>query len=70
MRISEQSDPPERVKLLSRALNSLRLDHDDQIATIVIRAGPRRTRAGLRLRLLNDRILSVATVRAPPSSPR
>lgn len=66
MRISEQSDPPERVKLLSRALNSLRLDHDDQIATIVIR---RKDLVELGLETsdsgsLNDRILSVATVRA------
>ncbi|MBX3352455.1 MAG: bifunctional oligoribonuclease/PAP phosphatase NrnA [Phycisphaeraceae bacterium] len=66
MRISEQSDPPERVKLLARALTTLRLDHDDQIATIVIR---RKDLVELGLETsdsgsLNDRILSVATVRA------
>jgi phosphoesterase RecJ-like protein len=66
MRLSEQSDPPQRVMLLARALNSLRLDDNKQIATLVIRRkdlqelGLENSDSGA----INDRILSVATVRA------
>ncbi|MGP1310741.1 MAG: DHH family phosphoesterase [Phycisphaerales bacterium] len=66
LRLSEQSDPPERVFLLAKALSSLRLDHDDQIATLVIRRkdleelGLQNSDSGT----INDRILSIATVRA------
>lgn len=66
MRLSEQSDPPQRVFLLARALNTLRLDEDRQIATLVIRRkdleelGLENSDSGA----INDRILSVATVRA------
>lgn len=66
MRVSEQSDPPQRVFLLARALNTLRLDENQQIATLVIRRkdlhdlGLENSDSGA----INDRILSVATVRA------
>jgi phosphoesterase RecJ-like protein len=66
MRLSEQSDPPQRVFLLARALNTLRLDEDKQIATLVIRRkdleelGLENSDSGA----INDRILSVASVRA------
>lgn len=66
LRLSEQSDPPERVLLLARALTSLRLDQNQQIATLVVR---RHDLEELALEnsdsgAINDRILSVGTVRA------
>src|SRR5690606_18394980 len=66
LRLSEQSDPPERVLLLARALASLRLDENQQIATLVVRRkdleelGLENSDSGA----INDRILSVGTVRA------
>lgn len=66
MRLSEQSDPPQRVFLLARALNTLRLDENKQIATLVIRRkdledlGLENSDSGA----INDRILSIASVRA------